>query len=36
MSSKDHHELTREPSGVKGLDVILRGGFFAEEVKAVL
>jgi len=29
MSSKDHHELTREPSGVKGLDVILRGGFFA-------
>ena len=29
MSSKNYHQLTREPSGIKGLDVILRGGFFA-------
>ena len=28
MSSNNHHGLTREPSGVKGLDEILRGGFF--------
>jgi circadian clock protein KaiC len=28
MSSKDSHQLTRVPSGVKGLDDILRGGFF--------
>src|SRR5271156_1033902 len=28
MSSNNHHELTREPSGVKGLDDILGGGFF--------
>ena len=28
MTSKNYHQLTREPSGVKGLDEILRGGFF--------
>ena len=28
MSSNNHHQLTRVPSGVKGLDEILRGGFF--------
>src|SRR5260370_37953088 len=28
MSSKNYHQLTREPSGVKGLDEILQGGFF--------
>jgi circadian clock protein KaiC len=28
MSSKNYHQLTREPSGVKGLDQILQGGFF--------
>jgi circadian clock protein KaiC len=28
MSSKNYHQLTREASGVKGLDEILRGGFF--------
>jgi len=28
MSNKNYHQLTREPSGVKGLDEILRGGFF--------
>jgi circadian clock protein KaiC len=28
MSNKDSHQLERVPSGVKGLDVVLRGGFF--------
>jgi circadian clock protein KaiC len=28
MNSKDPHQLTRVPSGIKGLDDILRGGFF--------
>ena len=28
MNSKDHHQLTRVPSGIKGLDDILQGGFF--------
>ena len=28
MSSKNQHQLTRVPSGIKGLDEILRGGFF--------
>jgi circadian clock protein KaiC len=28
MSSKNYHQLTREASGVKGLDEILQGGFF--------
>ncbi|MGH7913632.1 MAG: RAD55 family ATPase [Candidatus Binataceae bacterium] len=28
MSSKRYHQLTRVPSGVKGLDEILQGGFF--------
>src|SRR6185437_12322919 len=28
MSSKNHHQLTRVPSGIKGLDEVLRGGFF--------
>ena len=28
MNSKDPHQLTRVPSGIKGLDDILQGGFF--------
>jgi circadian clock protein KaiC len=28
MSNKDTQQLTRVPSGVAGLDEILRGGFF--------
>src|ERR1700724_270742 len=28
MNSEDHHQLTRVVSGIKGLDEILRGGFF--------
>jgi circadian clock protein KaiC len=28
MNSKDSHQLTRVPSGVKGLDDVLQGGFF--------
>lgn len=28
MTSKEQHQLTRVPSGVKGLDDILQGGFF--------
>ncbi len=28
MTSKNYHQLTRVPSGVRGLDDVLRGGFF--------